>query len=179
MAAQRKFEKLLSEPNVDLEALKELSWKGCPPRFRGVVWQLLLGYLPSNTARRKARPSGRLELSHELGGRVLAPRLAGCVDVTHCRLPCRTRSHASGSSTRLSSRSTMTCQTRSAAVCWRVCGGARRDLAPFTFSHRTPLASVRDHPPTKFSHCRTLCAQQRSEHDQEMLRQVLVDVPRT
>ena len=50
---QRKFEKLLSEQNVDLEALKALSWKGCPPRYRGVVWQLLLGYLPTNTSRRK------------------------------------------------------------------------------------------------------------------------------
>ena len=39
---------------VDLRALRELAWSGVPPRLRGTVWKLLLGYLPAERSRRKA-----------------------------------------------------------------------------------------------------------------------------
>ncbi|KAI9314803.1 rab-GTPase-TBC domain-containing protein [Dichotomocladium elegans] len=51
-ARTQKFKDILSEPNVDLGALKKLSWSGIPNELRSVVWQLLLGYLPCNMARR-------------------------------------------------------------------------------------------------------------------------------
>jgi TBC1 domain family member 2 len=47
-----KFNKLLSEPVVNLEALKELCWSGIPPHHRSLCWRLLLGYLPPNKDRR-------------------------------------------------------------------------------------------------------------------------------
>lgn len=48
-----KFERLLSEPVIDLEALKELSWMGIPPHHRPVCWRLLLGYLPPSKDRQE------------------------------------------------------------------------------------------------------------------------------
>lgn len=36
---------------IDLDALRQLSWSGIPRQFRVQVWQLLLGYLPSNRDR--------------------------------------------------------------------------------------------------------------------------------
>ncbi|KAI8145440.1 rab-GTPase-TBC domain-containing protein [Fennellomyces sp. T-0311] len=48
----KKFKDILSQPNVDLAALKRVSWNGIPREFRLVAWQLLLGYLPCNSARR-------------------------------------------------------------------------------------------------------------------------------
>ena len=39
---------------VDLRALRELAWSGVPPRLRGTVWKLLLGYLPAERSRRRA-----------------------------------------------------------------------------------------------------------------------------
>eukprot|EP00873_Tetraselmis_striata_P022466 jgi/Tetstr1/442730/TSEL_030820.t1 len=49
-----KFERLLSEKTVDLEALRKVAWSGVPPHFRPVTWRLLLGYLPPNKDRREA-----------------------------------------------------------------------------------------------------------------------------
>jgi hypothetical protein len=46
-----KFRRILSEPVVDLDALRELSWSGVPPELRPLCWRLLLGYLPPNRAR--------------------------------------------------------------------------------------------------------------------------------
>lgn len=46
------FEFLLSQENVDLHKLKKLSWNGIPARLRCVIWQILLGYLPTNKNRR-------------------------------------------------------------------------------------------------------------------------------
>ena len=43
-----------SSSAVDLRALRELAWSGVPPRLRGTVWKLLLGYLPAERSRRKA-----------------------------------------------------------------------------------------------------------------------------
>lgn len=45
--------KMLQEPNMDMEALRTASWSGIPFEVRGTVWQLLLGYLPANRARRR------------------------------------------------------------------------------------------------------------------------------
>jgi len=49
----RKFETILTQTNVNLDALRTIAWNGCPEVARPLVWQLLLGYLPSNTARRE------------------------------------------------------------------------------------------------------------------------------
>jgi hypothetical protein len=50
----RKFETTLSQDNVNLDELRQIAWNGCPEVARPLVWQLLLGYLPSNTSRREA-----------------------------------------------------------------------------------------------------------------------------
>ncbi|KAG0164362.1 GTPase-activating protein [Apophysomyces sp. BC1015] len=50
----KKFKEVLSNTNVDLAALRTLSWSGIPKEFRLMAWQLLLGYLPCNSARRVA-----------------------------------------------------------------------------------------------------------------------------
>jgi len=46
------FEQLLSSETVDLHVLRKLSWNGIPSRYRPDVWQMLLGYLPTNRDRR-------------------------------------------------------------------------------------------------------------------------------
>ena len=48
------FDSLLQAENIDLNALRKLSWNGVPPEFRPMVWQLLLGYMPTNKSRREA-----------------------------------------------------------------------------------------------------------------------------
>lgn len=48
-----KFTRLLDEPVVDLEALRELAWSGVPPGLRSLCWRLLLGYLPPGRERRE------------------------------------------------------------------------------------------------------------------------------
>ncbi|CAO3701641.1 unnamed protein product [Rhizopus microsporus] len=50
----KKFKDVLSVSNVDLAALRSLSWSGIPEELRMIAWQLLLGYLPCNSARREA-----------------------------------------------------------------------------------------------------------------------------
>lgn len=47
-----RFKKLIQEPNVDLAALKKMAWNGIPTELRPISWQLLLGYLPTNSDRR-------------------------------------------------------------------------------------------------------------------------------
>ncbi|KAL1917865.1 uncharacterized protein VTP21DRAFT_3699 [Calcarisporiella thermophila] len=49
-----KFREILQAPNIDLGALRGLSWNGVPEELRPMVWQLLLGYLPCNADRRVA-----------------------------------------------------------------------------------------------------------------------------
>jgi hypothetical protein len=46
------FEQLLQSENIDMNALRKLAWNGVPADFRPMVWQLLLGYLPTNKGRR-------------------------------------------------------------------------------------------------------------------------------
>jgi hypothetical protein len=48
------FEKALSADNVDLKELRKLAWSGVPWKNRTEVWQLLLGYMPTNKERRRA-----------------------------------------------------------------------------------------------------------------------------
>lgn len=42
------FDNILGGENIDLNQLRKLSWNGVPPQYRTMVWQLLLGYLPTN-----------------------------------------------------------------------------------------------------------------------------------
>lgn len=50
----QKFQHALDAENVDLNGLRKLSWNGIPNEYRTMVWQLLLGYLPTNKGRRDA-----------------------------------------------------------------------------------------------------------------------------
>ncbi|GAM19959.1 hypothetical protein SAMD00019534_031340, partial [Acytostelium subglobosum LB1] len=52
-AKLKRFEKILSENNVDLDALKKVGWRGVPDSRRPMAWKILLGYLPSNGERRE------------------------------------------------------------------------------------------------------------------------------
>lgn len=49
-----KFESILQADNIDMNALRKLSWNGVPSEMRPMVWQLLLGYMPTNKSRRDA-----------------------------------------------------------------------------------------------------------------------------
>lgn len=49
----QKFQTCLDAENIDMNALRKLSWNGIPNEFRAMVWQLLLGYLPTNKSRRE------------------------------------------------------------------------------------------------------------------------------
>eukprot|EP00899_Mesostigma_viride_P003315 jgi/Mesvir1/12985/Mv05995-RA.1 len=49
-----KFKKILSAPQVDLYALRELSWSGIPAPLRPECWRLLLGYQPPNADRKES-----------------------------------------------------------------------------------------------------------------------------
>ena len=42
------FDNILGGENIDLTQLRKLSWNGVPLQYRTMVWQLLLGYLPTN-----------------------------------------------------------------------------------------------------------------------------------
>eukprot|EP00177_Eucheuma_denticulatum_P001443 GFKZ01002601.1.p1 GENE.GFKZ01002601.1~~GFKZ01002601.1.p1 ORF type:complete len:455 (+),score=41.21 GFKZ01002601.1:3499-4863(+) len=48
-----KLTKLLSAPVLDLDAVRKLAWGGLPTSFRAPVWKILLGYVPTNSSRRK------------------------------------------------------------------------------------------------------------------------------
>lgn len=50
---EAEFDKILSSPIVNIYDLKRLGWNGIPDDLRSQVWKLILGYLPSNSARRK------------------------------------------------------------------------------------------------------------------------------
>ncbi|XP_034664591.1 TBC1 domain family member 22B [Drosophila subobscura] len=49
-----KFQLLLDSPQLDLVALKKLSWSGVPRKMRAVSWRLLSKYLPPSSERRMA-----------------------------------------------------------------------------------------------------------------------------
>eukprot|EP00002_Diphylleia_rotans_P026488 TRINITY_DN5286_c0_g1_i1.p1 TRINITY_DN5286_c0_g1~~TRINITY_DN5286_c0_g1_i1.p1 ORF type:complete len:429 (+),score=84.67 TRINITY_DN5286_c0_g1_i1:55-1341(+) len=52
-ARRSKIQKLLDDPNVDLDELKKLSWSGIPKQYRATVWKYLMDYLPTNSERRQ------------------------------------------------------------------------------------------------------------------------------
>lgn len=47
-----KFKRLLQTSTVPLTDLRNLAWSGVPDEVRAMTWQLLLGYLPTNSERR-------------------------------------------------------------------------------------------------------------------------------
>lgn len=47
-----KFKKILQASTVSLTELRTLAWPGVPDEVRAMTWQLLLGYLPTNSERR-------------------------------------------------------------------------------------------------------------------------------
>ncbi|KPU80289.1 uncharacterized protein Dana_GF16495, isoform B [Drosophila ananassae] len=49
-----KFQVLLDSPQLDLAALKKISWSGVPRKMRAVSWRLLSKYLPPSSERRMA-----------------------------------------------------------------------------------------------------------------------------
>lgn len=50
---ENQFEKVLHVDVVSMTELRSLGWNGIPPVYRAQVWKLLLGYLPTNQARRQ------------------------------------------------------------------------------------------------------------------------------
>ena len=49
-----KFKKILQASSVSLSDLRDSAWSGLPSEVRAMSWQLLLGYLPTNSERRVA-----------------------------------------------------------------------------------------------------------------------------
>uniref|UniRef100_A0A093VMP3 TBC1 domain family member 22B n=1 Tax=Talaromyces marneffei PM1 TaxID=1077442 RepID=A0A093VMP3_TALMA len=47
-----KFKRILQASTVSLSELRSLAWSGVPDEVRAMTWQLLLGYLPTNSERR-------------------------------------------------------------------------------------------------------------------------------
>ena len=47
-----KFKRVLQASSVSLSDLRPLAWSGVPEEVRAMTWQLLLGYLPTNSERR-------------------------------------------------------------------------------------------------------------------------------
>lgn len=47
-----KFKRILQTSSVSLPDLRDLAWSGVPEEVRAMTWQLLLGYLPTNSERR-------------------------------------------------------------------------------------------------------------------------------
>jgi hypothetical protein len=47
-----KFKRLLQTSTVSLSDLRNLAWSGIPAEVRAMTWQILLGYLPTNSERR-------------------------------------------------------------------------------------------------------------------------------
>lgn len=47
------FEKVLQADVVNMAELRKLAWNGIPFIYRAQVWKILLGYLPTNAARRE------------------------------------------------------------------------------------------------------------------------------
>lgn len=49
-----KFKRILQSSTVPISELRDSAWSGVPEEVRAMTWQLLLGYLPTNSERRVA-----------------------------------------------------------------------------------------------------------------------------
>lgn len=49
-----KFEELLNNKSLDMEALSSLCWNGIPKKWRSLAWKILSGYLPVGAEYRKS-----------------------------------------------------------------------------------------------------------------------------
>lgn len=54
MSRINKFKRILQASTISLSELRDLAWSGVPDEVRAMTWQLLLGYLPTNSERRVA-----------------------------------------------------------------------------------------------------------------------------
>ena len=54
ISRMNKFKRILQASSVSLSDLRASSWSGVPDEVRAISWQLLLGYLPTNSERRVA-----------------------------------------------------------------------------------------------------------------------------
>ena len=52
-AKAEKLERYLASENVEMEALRKLSWSGLVPRARPKAWKILCGYLPAVSSRQQ------------------------------------------------------------------------------------------------------------------------------
>ena len=50
---EQQYEKILSMDVIHMHDLRALAWNGIPIQYRAMVWKLLLGYVPTNGARRE------------------------------------------------------------------------------------------------------------------------------
>jgi hypothetical protein len=50
---EAQFEKVIEASVVSMSELRKLGWNGIPPVYRARSWKILLGYLPTNQARRQ------------------------------------------------------------------------------------------------------------------------------
>lgn len=53
VAKSDKIAKILSNPNIDLESLRSLSWAGLPRQARSKAWKVLCGYVPAISGRQE------------------------------------------------------------------------------------------------------------------------------
>ncbi|KAN0065304.1 GTPase-activating protein [Thecaphora frezii] len=77
MRSSRRRQQLLAclnKPSIDISALKSLAWAGVPDELRPIVWQLLLGYLPTvasvraqTLARKRAEYAAGVKLAFAKG----------------------------------------------------------------------------------------------------------------
>lgn len=55
LSRYHRFKHLVEESTVDMDKLKKMAWNGIPSELRPISWQLLVGYLPTNSNRREAQ----------------------------------------------------------------------------------------------------------------------------
>lgn len=71
---EQKFNALLDSPNIDLNELKRLAWKGVPSSCRATVWKILVGYLPTSKDRRASVLSRKRQEFHDIVAQHFASR---------------------------------------------------------------------------------------------------------
>lgn len=52
LARINKFKRILQSSTISMPQLRDLAWSGVPEEVRAMTWQVLLGYLPTNSERR-------------------------------------------------------------------------------------------------------------------------------